>query len=185
MQFPTIRTLQQFLLLHRGVITFVAVALCLWSIGSGLHKGAPVVFTARPVHIGEVLTSRDVYIAFVEGGRGSYLESVDTVIGKAAQSDITGGVPLVEAMISQSAPTSNRVRVTLGLEQADPAQYAVGTRVHVWKLADDFAELVSTDAFVVRTIHSAVGTNAVTLSINRSDESTVVQAAAVRLVALT
>jgi len=182
MELPSLRRIQQLLLLNRAALTFVAVAFIIWAVGSGFHKGTPVLFSARSLHVGEVIRAADVVVTYIEGAQLTYLSNVDDVVGKVVSSDIEAGAPLRQSHFSTHAADDTRIHMTLSLDQSDPAQYAPGTRVHVWRLSDEFAELVSTDAIVVRATRSNVGSNSVTLSLLREDESAVVQSAAVRLV---
>lgn len=182
MQLTKARRVQQFLLLNRGALTFVAVAFIIWAVGSGFHKGSPVLFSVRPLQVGEVIRAPDVFVAYVEGAQLSYITSIDEALGKVVSSDVAAGVPLTSSHFSTVSSDDTRIQMSLSLDQSDPANYAPGTRVHVWRLADEFAELVSTDAIVVRATRSNVGSNSVTLSLLRDDEASVVQSAAVRLV---
>lgn len=184
MDMPSPRQLQRFLLTHRGSITFVALALCIWSVSSGFHRGAPVVMSARALQVGETISNKDVYVVYVDGSRREYVESLDRVLGETIRTEVSAGTPLVSEMLSQRPVESGLVTVSVSLDEADPANYAPGTQVHVWKLTEEFAELVSTEARVVRANKSRIGANSVTLKIPRADEAIVIQANAVRLVSL-
>lgn len=184
MRIPPTKSIQQFLLHQRGWITFVIVTLVVWSIGSGWHKGEPAVFSLRAMSVGDVIRADDVSLGYIDGAVTTYIRSVDEIVGKQLTQSVAAGSALTSAAITATRSPSNRVVLTLPLEDSDPGNYAAGTHVHLWSLGDEFNLLVSSDATVVASGSESLGSNFVTVSIPRADESAVMQSSAVRIAAV-
>ena len=165
-------------------LTFIALTLSIWSLASGWHKGEPAVFALHPMAIGDVVRDADVSLGYIDGATVDYIDDVSLLIGKQLTAPLSAGQPITATAVSRTRTTTNRVIINLPLEDSDPSNYVVGTRVHLWSLGDEFSSLVSVDATVVGSSASSLGSSHIAVSIPLDDEAAVMQARAVRVGAL-
>lgn len=165
-------------------LTFVALTLSIWSFASGWHKGEPAVFALHPMSIGDVVAESDVALAYIDGATADYIDDVSLLIGKQLTAPLSAGQPVTDSAVSRTRTATNRVVVHLPLEDSDPSNYVVGTRVHLWSIGEEFSALVSVDATVVGSSASSLGSSHISVSIPLADEAAVMQARAVRVGAL-
>lgn len=183
MRIPHFKTLQAFALHHRGWLGFAIITIAIWSFGSGLHKGEPVVFVVRARAVGDVLAANDIAIGYIDGAVTKYISDPQRVIGRQLTQSVQAGMPLTSPALTQARTPNNRVVITLPLEDSDPGNYAAGTHVHVWSINEEFATLVSSEAIIIASTRDAMSTRSVTVSVPRDDETSVMQARVVRVAA--
>lgn len=177
------RSLIHILLMYRRWLTAAVLALLVWSLLNGSHKGQQIWLYREPLAAGTTIRAADLIPAWLDSGQTTgYLTDPAEIVGQTLVSSAVANSPVMAGQLSPTPPAGDRVVANLPLEAGDIGVYPVGSKLHVWALGDGPTTLITDAGLLIGSSQSALATPRVTVSLPTSAEAAAMQATAVRLV---
>lgn len=174
--------LQLQLISYRYHLASLLVVFALWSWLNGAHRGTAIQIAAQTITAGSKISKADLTVAWIDGVPvDKYLPVETNLSGQRTVRTINSGTPLLQSDLTGEGILDSRFTISLPLESGDTYPYPVGSKVHVWALGDELAQLISADGVVLGQSAEQVSGPRIVLSLPKTDEFKAVTAIAVRL----